>query len=180
MNVKLVRFPNDADWMAVKARALRTVHREAKKEPTLEWKSRILEARHSPIRYLQFSFFLEDIPTKVANHLVRHVHAQPYVESNRNDRQSAMTDAEVNRLTPVSMFLDVNAEELMVIANKRLCAQAEKDTREVVRMMCGEVIKHCPEFKGLLVPMCEYQGYVCHEMQPCGAYPHWRNRRDEE
>ena len=23
-------------------------------------------------------------------------------------------------------------------------------------------------FKGLLVPMCEYHGGVCHEMYPCG------------
>lgn len=27
-----------------------------------------------------------------------------------------------------------------------------------------------PELKGLLVPMCEYHGGVCHEIQPCGKY----------
>ena len=25
-----------------------------------------------------------------------------------------------------------------------------------------------PELRGLLVPMCEYNGGVCHEMFPCG------------
>ena len=27
-----------------------------------------------------------------------------------------------------------------------------------------------PELHGLLVPLCEYCGGVCHEMEPCGRY----------
>jgi hypothetical protein len=63
----------------------------------------------------------------------------------------------------------MNAEELMVIANKRLCKQASEETREVVRMMCDLVESQMPEFRGLLVPMCKYSGGVCHEMKPCGG-----------
>lgn len=41
------------------------------------------------------------------------------------------------------------------------------DWREVVKIMCTEVIKQCPEFADELVPMCVREG-SCHEMQPCG------------
>ena len=67
------------------------------------------------------------------------------------------------------MIWDINAEELMVIANKRLCSMAAKETRETVRKMCQLVLDKCPEFDGLLVPMCEYNGDICHEMNGgCG------------
>jgi thymidylate synthase ThyX len=61
----------------------------------------------------------------------------------------------------------MEAEELMTIANKRLCKQASEETRQVVKMMCEEVLKVCPEFEGLLVPMCVYHNGKCHEMFPC-------------
>jgi hypothetical protein len=66
------------------------------------------------------------------------------------------------------MIYDINAEELMVIANKRLCRKAAGKTQEVVREMCRLAEEVTPELKGLLVPMCDYQGGVCHEMKPCG------------
>jgi hypothetical protein len=55
----------------------------------------------------------------------------------------------------------------MVIANKRLCKQASEETRSVVKAMCNEVLKVCPEFYGLLVPMCLHNGGVCHEIFSC-------------
>ena len=65
------------------------------------------------------------------------------------------------------MIWDMNAEELMVIANKRLCNQASEETRQVVKAMCEAVVEKCPEFRSFLVPMCRYHGGVCHEMKPC-------------
>lgn len=166
--IVLTEFPTERDWMECKRRALITVGLKAKTPPTDEWKHRILEARHSPIRYLKFSFDLIGIPYWVSVHLCRHVHAQPYVRSQRNDRQDEYDRDKAPQDAPVNMILDVNAEELMVVANKRLCNQASLETRAVVRRMCDLVEKQCPEFRGLLVPMCEYCGGVCHEMKPCG------------
>jgi hypothetical protein len=62
----------------------------------------------------------------------------------------------------------MNAEELITIANKRLCNLASKETKKVVRDICWEVVKLCPEFGGELVPMCVRNGGVCHEIFPCG------------
>jgi thymidylate synthase ThyX len=136
--------------------------------PDSEWRKDILRARHSPIRYLRFSFMLENIPSWVSVHLVRHVHAQPYVKSQRNDRQSEYDRTKAPQDAPVNMIWDINAEELLVIANKRLCRLASPETRAVVLEMCRRVVSECPEFDGLLVPMCIYNGGVCHEMKGCG------------
>jgi thymidylate synthase ThyX len=168
MKISLIKFPNDLDWMEVYRRAMVTAGVDREKIPGDNWRRRILEARHSPIRYLQFSFFIEGIPSWVATHLCRHVHAQPYIKSQRNDRQTEYDRNAARQDAPVNMILDVNAEELMVIANKRLCSQASKETRDVVRMMCLYALDVCPEFEGKLVPMCEYHGGKCHEMKPCG------------
>lgn len=166
MNVTLIEHPTEQDWIGVRQRALVTIGKEAETAPTDEWKRRMLEARHSPIRYLRFSFRLE-IPYWVSVHLVRHTHAQPYVRSQRNDRQTMYERNKAPQDAPVSMIWDMNAEELLVIANKRLCKQASAETQEVVKMMCDEVRKANPEFEGLLVPMCQYHGGKCHEMYPC-------------
>lgn len=163
MEIILIEYPTDKDWMEVKRRALVTIGKKPVKEPTSEWKREILEARHSPIRYLRYSFFLV-LPYWVSVHLCRHVHAQPYVRSQRNDRQTEYDREAARQDAEVCMILDVNAEELMVIANKRLCNQASAETREAVKSMCRLAQSVTPELRGLLVPMCAYNGGVCHEM----------------
>lgn len=167
MKVELIGYPNEHDWLEVKRRALVTVGKNPVTKPNEFWKESILEARHSPIRYLRFSFYIE-CPSWVSVHLCRHVHAQPYVKSQRNDRQGDYDRNKAPQDSPVCMIFDVNAEELMVIANKRLCNQAASETRDLVSAMCAAVSGYCPEFKPFLVPMCQYHGGVCHEMQPCG------------
>ena len=168
MNVTVLEYPNERDWLEVKRRALVTVGLNAKNPPTEKWKQDMLNARHSPIRYLRFSFLLEDIPSWVSVHLVRHVHAQPYVRSQRNDRQEMYDRNKAPQDSPVDMIWDMNAEQLLVIANKRLCMQASPETRMVVEEICNKVEELCPEFSDYLVPMCMYHGDVCHEMKPCG------------
>ena len=127
-----------------------------------------LNARHSPIRVFNFAFLIEDIPSNTSVHLCRHVHAVPFVSSLRNDRQNRMDGDKAPRDTPVDMIFYCNAEELMTIANKRLCNKAAPMTRKVVQMMCLEALGRMPELAGLLVPMCQYHGGVCHEIQGCG------------
>lgn len=168
MKVTLLEYPSEKDWCGVYQRALVTVGKTSQKVPDMKWRLDILRARHSPIRRLHFAFLLEDIPSWVSVHFARHVHAQPYVASQRNDRQKKYDRNTAPQNAPVDMIWDMSAEELMVIANKRLCKLASEETRAIVQMMCDEVKAVCPEFEsGLLVPMCEYHGGVCHEMKSC-------------
>lgn len=167
MKVELIEHPTEADWMEVKRRALVTIGREAITPPSEEWKVSILRARHSPIRRLNFAFLIE-CPYWVSVHLTRHhVGVTPYVKSQRNDRQNDYDREKAPQDALVVMILDMNAEALITMANKRLCKQASEKTTEVVRMMCDEVIKACPEFKTELVPMCVRNGGVCYEMHSC-------------
>lgn len=167
MKVTLIEYPDEQAWIGCKQRTLITVGKKSITPPTMEWKKKILEARHSPIRYLRFSFLLEDVPYFTSTHLVRHVHAQPYVKTQRNDRQKNYDRNKAPQDAPVDMIWDLNSEEFMVVCNKRLCSTADPTTRKLVQMMADEVLKVCPEFDGILVPACEYNGR-CHEMFPCG------------
>lgn len=166
MKVELLNNPAAYSWIGVKKRALITVGKDSNHEPSMEWKKQILRARHSPIRYLEFSFYIE-CPYWVSVHLSRHVHAQPYIKSQRNDRQKEYDRNAARQDETVSMIWDMNAEELITIANKRLCKKASKETREIVEAMCEEVKKVCPEFEDELVPMCIREN-GCNEMTPCG------------
>ena len=68
----------------------------------------------------------------------------------------------------MSMIYDVNAEELQVIATKRLCMKASLETRQIVQAMCNLAEEATPELHSLLVHLREYCGGVCNEMEPCG------------
>lgn len=142
-----------------------------KKPPSSRLLMDVLRARHSPIRVLNFAFLIEDIPSNTATHLVRHVHAVPFVSTLRNDRQEKMDGDAARRDTPVHMIFYCNAETLMTFANKRLCGRAAKKTQEVARMMCHEAAAAMPEVKDHLIPMCAYHGGVCHELESCGRCP---------
>ena len=64
MKVTVLKYPKEVDWFEVRRRALVTIGKlpNPDKETGLEWKNKMLRCRHSPIRYLQFSFYLSDIP----------------------------------------------------------------------------------------------------------------------
>lgn len=170
MKVSLIYKPEERELVLMKRCIWATVNetRKPKNMPSSRLLHDVLRARHSPIRVLNYAFLIEDIPSNIATHLARHVHATPFVGSLRNDRQDVMDGDKAPRDTPVSMIYYVNAEELQVIANKRLCNKASAKTREVVKMMCDEAILATPELEGLLVPMCERCGGVCHEIDSCG------------
>ena len=119
------------------------------------------------IRYLRFSFYLE-IPYYVSVHFARHVHAQPYIRSQRNDRQNEYDRNAARQDAEVSMIWDMNAEELMTVANKRLCSKADPNTRQIVCEMCEAVREVCPEIYELLIPACLYNGGFFHRKQIWG------------
>ncbi len=167
MEVELLQYPTEQDWMMVKRCALVTIGKQPVTEPDMDWKKRMLEARHSPIRELKFVFYLHNVPSWVATHLCRHVHTQPYVKSQRNDRQDEYDRNAARQDAPVDMIWSMDAEALMIVANKRLCKLAAEETRNVVKAMCDAVLEVCPEFEGNLVKMCRYHGGECHEMYPC-------------
>ena len=175
MKVEILKHPTEEDWLLCKKCTLVTVSKDSDTPPTEAWKVKLLKANHSPVRTLEFCFRLTDIPYWVSVHLVRHVHATPFVSTQRNDRQDKYDRGEAPQNVPVTMCWLMNAEELITIAHKRLCTMASKETRELVQTICDEVVKTNPEFKELLVPLCAYRGGLCDEFNCCGRNEQYRH-----
>ena len=168
MKVEMLKYPTEDDWMLCKQCALVTVSKRAVTPPESAWRRDMLLACHSPVRVLNFCFKLTDIPYWVSVHLARHVHATPFVSTQRNDRLGRYDRNEARQDAPITMCWFMNAEELMTIAHKRLCHLAAEETREIVRSICDLVIAKCPEFRDVLVPNCVYRGGRCDEFACCG------------
>ena len=86
MNVKLTNVKGT--WNEVVNRARTTVNKsEINKEPSDDFKRKILRAEHSPIRGLIFCFKITNLKSWVATHLVRHhVGVEKWVRTQRTDR----------------------------------------------------------------------------------------------
>ena len=175
MKVTILKYPSDEDWMLVKKAAFVTISKDTDILPSLEWKQKMLKAVHSPVRLLNYTVLLSDIPSWVSVHLVRHIHAQPFVSTQRNDRckrEEGYDRRKAPQDTPVDMIWSFNAEELITICHKRMCMLASPETRKVVQDVAKAIMDICPEWKGtdLLVPLCTYRGGICTEFKPCSYY----------
>jgi thymidylate synthase ThyX len=166
--IEILKHPTTQDWILCRKCALVTMWKDSDKEPSEEWKVKILKANHSPIRTLEFCFRITDIPYWVSVHLCRHIHAVPFVSSQRNDRQNMYERGKAPQDAPVSMCWYMNAEELITIAHKRLCRRASPETRKLMEEICSKVIEVNPEFKEVLVPNCVFRGGICDEFKSCG------------
>lgn len=170
IEVNILRFPNKEDWERCKILALNTEGKKyTGKEITEDWKRKILKAKHSPIRTLVFTIEMK-IPYFVSTHFVRHkIGVEHYVQSQRNDRQSNYDRDIAPQNSMVSHIMEINAEQLMFMANRRLCGKADPTTRYVMQLICREVEKTNQEFVGNLKPMCELL-HECPEFSSCGYW----------
>lgn len=168
MKVEVLEHPTEEDWLKAKQRALVTIGLKTEKIPDVAWRNKILRCRHSPIRKLQFSFYLSDVPYWLHTELVRHHEGfQPYVRSQRDDRcKNDIPRGKKPQDAPVDMIIDLNADSLLQIMNKRLCGCATKEMQQLMLMIRSEVIKHNPEFAEFLIPMCLYL-HGCNEFVSC-------------
>lgn len=170
IKVRLLRNPQKEDWERCYALALNTIGKKyAGTEVTTQWKSKMLKCRHSPIRTLMFTIEMI-IPYYVSVHFVRHkIGCEHYVQSQRNDRQSNYDRNSAPQNAMVCHIMEINAESLLNMSNRRLCGMADATTRYVMTLICKEVEKTNPEFIGHMKPMCEYQ-HICPEFKSCGYY----------
>lgn len=138
------------------------------KEPTDKFKKNIIKAEHSPLRCLMFNIDLYDIPYYVSVHLVRHIHAQPFVSTSRPDINGNMPPRSEQRKTdPVNMRLFLNAQEIINISKARLCNKAEKETRNIWRRVVYQLSLIEPLLSAACVPSCIYRSF-CPEIKGCG------------
>ena len=169
MNVEILRHPTDEDWQRCKMLAMNTIGKRWSGEVTEEWKHKMLEAEHSPIRTLMFTVRME-LPYWVSVHFCRHKYGvEHYVSSQRNDRQKAYDRTTAPQGATVTHVMDVNAQELIQMARMRLCGQASVETRMVMAEIRDKVLETNPEFADFLVPKCVMRK-GCNEFVPCGYW----------
>jgi len=154
-------------WLAVKKLALRTVGKTVVKLPDTRWKYRILLAEHSPIRALLFTVVLENIPTFVSTHLVRHKHGvEHFVRSQRSDY--TQVDRSTRKQTDlISHTMVLNAQALISISRKRLCMKADASTRKVWQTAMEDIKQQDSVVAAVCVRECVYRGF-CPEARSCG------------
>lgn len=168
VKVELIRVPTEEDLLLCKMCAFETEGKDTAELPSQRWLERILNARHSPIREMKFVFRFDGLPGYISTHFARHVHGRPYIQTQRNDRQSKYDRRKAPQDAPVKMIWSMEAEELMIVFNKRLCKKADPATVAVVEGMRDLTEKAAPYMEPFCLPMCAYHGGVCHEMKPCG------------
>jgi len=165
--IEIIRYPNELDWQRCKILALNTVGKKSINSPDHNWKIQMLKSEHSPIRTLMFTIKME-VPYWVSVHFSRHKFGvEHFVTSQRNDRQINYDRNQAIQSQYVTHIMDINAQELMFIARKRLCKQASEETRDIMQKICKKIIELCPEFEDLLVPNCVYRGGLCFEFNKC-------------
>lgn len=164
MKVEILNYTDN--WQAVKDAAMNTIGKSEGKYPSSEWKRKILLAEHSPIRLLEFTIRLEDIPYWVSVHLVRHkIGIEHWVSTQRTDRTGIERD-DLPQGAPVTHTIRINAQALIYISRKRLCSQAAPETRSLWQSVIAEIRKVEPEIASVCVPECVYRGF-CPEMRSC-------------
>lgn len=173
IKIEILRSPTKEDWERCKMLALNTMGKKyVGTEVSEEWKHKILKAKHSPIRTLWFTIRME-IPSYVSVHFVRHkIGVEHFVQSQRNDRQSNYDRELAPQNAMVSHIMEVNAEQIMFMANRRLCGMADKTTRYVMTLICKAIEQTNHEFTGHLKPMCEHL-HECPEFTSCG---YWKEK----
>ena len=165
MKVEILDYTDN--WQAVKNAAMNTIGKDAGQYPSSEWKRSILRAEHSPIRMIELTIRMVDIPYWVSVHLVRHkVGVEHWVQTQRSDRTGVNRD-ELPQSALVNHTMRANAQALINMSRKRLCNQAAKATRYVWKTVVNAIREYEPELADVCVPECVYRGF-CPEMRSCG------------
>lgn len=167
-------------WSEVLDAARFTQRKEIlEKEPSAKFKKAIIKAEHSPLRCLMFSIDFYDIPSYVSTHLVRHIHAQPFVSTSRPDIDGNQIPREQQKKSdPCNMRLVLNAQEIINISRVRLCFRAERATREAWNQVIRTLAQTEPALAAACVPNCIYRSF-CPEMECCG-YVNTERYNDEK
>lgn len=155
------------NWINALSAARNTVNKEVvNKEPSSEWKRKILLAEHSPIRLIKLTYKWT-LKSWISVHFTRHkIGIEHFVTTQRDDRTNVDRDSSTQD-TLVNHFFEANAQAIINISRKRLCFQAHKETIEKWKEFLQKVKTEEPELYSVCVPECIYRGF-CPEIKCCG------------
>lgn len=159
-------------WTRVKNHCRTTVNKKfTDKEPTDEFKRKLLISEHSPIRLLEIDWTWEKIPYWVSTEWSRHKF-EKFITSQRDDRMIDETPrGKKPQEAPVNFDGYANAQNTIDSWRKRLCYQATPEARELAEEFKAQLHEVEPEWSDVLQKNCVYRG-GCPEFNQC---PYWKN-----
>lgn len=196
-----VEVAQETSWSRALNAARRTIGKSPlEKEPSEDWKKMVLMAEHSPIKLVEYRISFKDLRQWVGVHLLRHEHTIPMIHSQRVDRrdinelvegvmgiigEDIKNSPDFNKRDylfqgePNDQDFYVNAQTLINISRKRLCACASKETREAWVLVKEAIAEIDPTMASFMVANCVYRGR-CPEMQSCGYYLTEKHHKEVE
>lgn len=168
------------DWLGVLNIARLTQNKPpATKEPSEEWKRKLITSRHSPLRLIQF-LVVGEVPGFVCTHLARHTYQspQPFIGTGRPDIMHTDKRPLDTAIRPFALYF--NADSWIDIYEQRSCRKASRETREIVDSIRIKISKIEPLIADMSFRPCEKYGR-CNEFEPCdyigsGIYKIMRER----
>lgn len=159
------------DWKKIKSACMTTISKEAgDKEPSHEWKRKLLLCEHSPIRRGTISWKYDEIPYCISTHFVRHHEGvEKWVGTERADRTEVKDRSERSQMDTVPMEMEANIQALINISKKRLCTSADPLTRAYWIATLEAIKEYDEDIYWACVPECVRDG-GCPEYKPCGYY----------
>ena len=148
-----------------------TISKEAgDKEPSQEWKRKLLLCEHSPIRRGSISWKYDEIPYCISTHFVRHHEGvEKWVGTSRADRTNIKDRSQRTQMDTVPMEMEANIQALINISRKRLCNSADPLTIKYWKATLEAIKEYDEDIYWACVPECVRCG-GCPEYRSCGYY----------
>lgn len=155
------------NWKDIYKACLNTIGKDTDKDPSSEWKRRIIVSEHSPIRKINIVSKWYNLFYWVSNHFVRHKFGiEHFVSTQRSDRTNEKRDKK-SQDSSVNHEIDCNLQSIINISRKRLCYGSSPETREAWVSFLDELKEREPEVVRACVKECVYRGF-CPEFYSCG------------
>jgi hypothetical protein len=132
------------------------------KEPSQAFIKKQIRLRHKTLEIKRFEIIAE-MPQFVYAHLRAHRDPKAFTGTRRDDLQDKARDPNETVLG----YFDVSAEDLLHMAEQRLCRKSHSKTVEVMTRIKGEVFTLEPDLARAMVARCVVEGW-CREDRPCG------------
>lgn len=169
ISVKITDY--SVNWKKIKSACMTTISKQAgEKEPTDEWKKKLLICQHSPIRRGVISWKWESIPYAISTHFARHHEGcEKFVGTQRDDRTGVDRNSR-SQMNPVPMEMDANIQALINISERRLCTCADPITKKYWEAVVEAIREYDSNISWALVPQCVRCGACIEPFSNCKFY----------
>ena len=170
LEAKITDF--NIDWKKIKSGCMTTISKQAgDKEPSSEWKRKLLICQHSPIRRGEVSWKWEEIPYAISTHFARHHEGcEKFIGTSRADRTEIKDRSQRTQMDCVPMEMDANIQALLNISERRLCTCADPLTTKYWNEVLEVIKEYDEDIYWACVPQCVRCGGCIELFSDCNFY----------